>query len=154
MNSFEIEEKLLPLFEGSGFEIIDIKIHRARSLVIQIFIDKEQGNVGIDDCEKWSEKIGSFIDINSLIDTPYILEVSSPGIDRLIKKPKDFERFKGRDVKIILKQPIDGTRTYYSKIVDFKDNIVYFEDGLKFNLNDINEVRLNPDDNEIFKKIN
>ncbi len=153
MDIVELEKKLEPLFEESDFEIVDIKIHRAKSLTIQIFIDKLSGSVTIKDCEVWSDKIGSYIDMNSIIEGSYILEVSSPGIDRIIKKPKDFIRFKGKEVKILLKKPYDGTRVYYSKIVDFKDNIVYFEDGLKFNLDEINEVRLNPDDNEILKKI-
>lgn len=149
MNSVELEKQLLPIFENSGFEIVDIKIHRAKDLVVQIFIDKENGNVSIKDCEDWSMKIGSFIDMNAIINGSYILEVSSPGIDRVIKKPSDFERFKGKDVKITLKKPINGTRVYYSKIVGFKDNVAYFE-NLKFSMNDILEIRINPPDS-VFK---
>lgn len=150
MNAEELEKKLETIFEDSGFEIVDVKILRGKGLIIQVFIDKEKGNVTLKDCEDWSSKIGSFIDMNSIIDGSYILEVSSPGIDRVIKKPKDFERFKGRDVKIVLKKPYDGTRIYYSKISGYKDGKAIFE-GLEFFMDDIEEIRLNPSDDEILK---
>ncbi|MGC8867454.1 MAG: ribosome maturation factor RimP [Elusimicrobiales bacterium] len=152
MNLGELEKKLIPLFENSGFEIVDLRILRGKDITLQIFIDKENGSVTIKDCEEWSDKIGSFIDMNSIIDGSYILEVSSPGIDRIIKKPKDFERFKGKEVKILLKKPFEGTRVYYSRIVGFKDGKAIFE-NLEFNMNDIEEIRLNPDDSEIFKDL-
>jgi ribosome maturation factor RimP len=133
MNAEELEKKLEVLFENSGFEIVDIKIHRGKSTTYQIFIDKENGRVTIKDCEVWSDKIGSFIDMNSLINGSYILEVSSPGIDRIIKKPKDFERI------------------YYSKILGYKDGVAIFEDNLSFKMEDIDEIRLHIPDDEILK---
>jgi ribosome maturation factor RimP len=151
MNAEELEKKLEVLFENSGFEIVDIKIHRGKSTTYQIFIDKENGRVTIKDCEVWSDKIGSFIDMNSLINGSYILEVSSPGIDRVIKKPKDFERFKGKEVKITLKKPFEGTRIYYSKILGYKDGVAIFEDNLSFKMEDIDEIRLHIPDDEILK---
>ncbi len=152
MNENDLEKKLEPLFENSGFEIVDLKILRGRGFTVQVFIDKESGGVSLKDCEEWSDKIGSFIDMNSIINGSYTLEVSSPGIDRIIKKPKDFERFKGKDVKIVLKKPFEGTRVYYSKIVGFKDGRAIFE-NIEFDMNDISEIRLNPNDEEIFKDL-
>jgi len=153
MDSKELEKKLEPLFENTGFEIVDIRIYRAKSLMLQIFIDKSGSNVTLNDCEDWSNKIGSYIDMNSIMDSSYILEVSSPGMDRVIKKEKDFKRFKGKDVKITLKKPFDGARVYYSRIVDFSDGVAYFEDNLKFQMDEIQEVRLNPNDDEILKRV-
>ena len=151
MNVEDLEKRLEVLFKDSGFEIVDIKVHRGKALTYQIFIDKEEGNVTIKDCEIWSDKIGAFIDMNSLINGSYILEVSSPGIDRIIKKPKDFERFKGKEAKIVLKKPFDGTRIYYAKILGYKDGVAMFEDGLSFNMDDIDEIRLHIPDDEILK---
>jgi len=151
MNALELENILTPLFENSGFDIVDVKVFRAKALNIQIFIDKENGAITIKDCENWTDKIASYIDMNSIIAGEYIIEISSPGIDRIIKKPKDFIRFKGKDVKITLKKPFDGARVYYSKIVELRDNKARFEDGLEFDMDDVQEIRLNPDDNEIFK---
>lgn len=152
MKAYEIEKKLEELFENTGFDIVDVKILRGKNLTLQVFIDKEKGAVTLKDCEEWSDKIGSFIDMNSIIEGSYILEVSSPGIDRIIKKPKDFERFKGKDVKITLKRPINGTRIYYSKIVGFKDGKAVFND-IEFSMDDIEEIRLNPTDDEILKDL-
>jgi ribosome maturation factor RimP len=90
--------------------------------------------------------------MNSIIDASYNLEVSSPGIDRIIKKEKDFKRFVGRDVKIVLKSPFNGSRVYYSKIVSFENNRAIFENDLSFSMEEIKEVRLNPDPNELLKK--
>lgn len=154
MDAYELEKKLSIIFENTDFEIVDLKIIRGKKMIVQVFIDKNKGAVNLRDCENWSDKIGAYIDMNSLIESSYVLEVSSPGVDRIIKKEKDFIRFKGKDVKITLKKPYEGTRVYYSKIVDFKDNIVYFEDGLKFDINEIEEVRLKPDDKELLKGIN
>ncbi len=110
------------------------------------------GRVTLDDCEKMSEKIGAFIDMNNIIEGAYILEVSSPGFDRIIKKEKDFCKFKGSPVKVILKKPLDGARTYYGTLDGFDSGTVILSDNLRFNLSDIEEVRLNPDFENIFKK--
>ncbi|MCX7905511.1 MAG: ribosome maturation factor RimP [Elusimicrobiales bacterium] len=148
----EIEKKLELLFENTDYEIVDVKIIRGKNLILQVFIDRNNGKITLKDCEIWSEKIGAFIDMNSVIAGAYTLEVSSPGVDRIIKKPKDFEKFKGKDVKIVLKKPVEGIRIYYSKIVGFKDNRAIFE-NLEFSMDDIEEIRLNPSDDEILKDL-
>lgn len=152
MKADEFEKIIEPLFEGTEFEIVDVKFLRGKNITVQIFIDKLNGPVSIKDCEIWSDKIGSFIDMNSVINSSYVLEVSSPGIDRIIKKPKDFERFKGKEVKITLKKPFEGTRVYYSTIVGFKDGRALFKD-LEFSMDDIEEIRLNPDIDRLLKDI-
>lgn len=152
MKAEEIEKKLEPLFENTGFEIVDLKIIRGKGFTVQVFIDKDSGNITLKDCEVWSDKIGAFIDMNMIIEGSYTLEVSSPGVDRIIKKPKDFERFKGKDAKIILKKPHDGARVYYAKILGFNEGKALFE-GLEFKMDDIEEVRLNPSDDDILKDL-
>jgi len=118
---------------------------------LQIFIDKENGEVNLADCETWTDKIGSYIDMNNIISGGYIIEVSSPGVDRVLKKEKDFLKFKGKEVKIMLKVPFDGSRVYYAKIEGFENGSPIFSDGLKFTMDQIQEVRLNPDYNELLK---
>lgn len=148
-----LEEKIQPLFENSGFEIVDIKISGGNKFTIQIFIDKENGNVTLKDCEVWSDKVGAFIDMNEIITQAYILEVSSPGVDRIIKKEKDFKRFIGKEVKILLKRPLNGSKVYYSRIKGYENNRPIFEDGLDFEPEIIEEVRLNPNYEDLFKNI-
>jgi len=145
MNPDDFEKKIEPLFRDTDFEIVDVKIGTGHNkVVVQVFIDKINAPVNLKDCEIWSDKIGSYIDMNNIIEGAYLLEISSPGVDRIIKKEKDFKRFAGHNVKIVLKKPFEGTRIYYSKIIGYENDIVLFEDGLKFNVSDIEEVRLNP----------
>ncbi len=152
MNASEFEEKLSPLTDNTGFEIVDIKVAgHGGKVLLQIFIDKNDGNVTLSDCETWTDKIGSYIDMNGLISGGYVLEVSSPGVDRIIKKEKDFIRFKGCEVKITLKKPMDGSRVYYGKIENMENSEVSFSGGLKFRMEDLQEVRLNPDYNQLLK---
>jgi len=151
MDSNAFEGRIESLFTNTDFEIVDVKISRASGkLLIQVFIDKHNGSVNMKDCEVWSDKIGSYVDMNNIIDGAYLLEISSPGVDRIIKKEKDFKRFAGQKVKIVLKKPVEGTKVYYSKIVGYEKDFAIFEDGLKFNIDDIYEVRLNPDYEDLF----
>lgn len=152
MNASEFEEKLSHLMNNTCFEIVDIKVSgHGGKILLQIFIDKNNGNVTLSDCQEWTDKIGSYIDMNNLISGGYILEVSSPGVDRVIKKEKDFIRFKGYEVKIILKKPLDGSRVYFGKIEGFDNSEVSFSGGLRFKMEDLQEVRLNPDYNQLLK---
>lgn len=152
MNAEEFEKKLVPLTENTGFEIADIKIAgHSGKLLLQVFIDKNEGNVTLSDCEQWTDKIGSYIDMNGIISGGYVLEVSSPGVDRVLKKEKDFIRFKGAEVKITLKKPLNGSRVYYGKIEGFENSQASFSGGLKFSLDELQEVRLNPDYDQLLK---
>lgn len=152
MNAEEFEKKLAPLTENTGFEIADIKVAgHSGKLLLQIFIDKEEGSVTLSDCEAWTDKIGSYIDMNGIISGGYVLEVSSPGVDRIIKKEKDFLKFKGMEAKITLKKPFNGSRVYYGKIEGFENGEALFSEGLRFKKEDLQEVRLNPDYEQLLK---
>lgn len=155
MDIEKIEKDVDLFLNNNGFEVVDLRVggHSGKALM-QFFIERIQGDerVTLDDCEKISEKIGAFIDMNNIIEGAYILEVSSPGFDRIIKKEKDFCRFKGNKVKVILKKPLDGARTYYGTLDGLDSGTVILSGNLRFNLSDIEEVRLNPDFENIFKK--
>lgn len=139
----------------SGFELVDLKVlKQGPKLLLQFFIDRIDGGITLDDCGKMSEKIGSYIDMNDMVSGGYILEVSSPGMDRVLRKEKDFLKFKGSKVKIKLKRPIANARVYYGEIEGFENGQALISGGLKFDLNDIEEARLNPGDDEILKKHN
>jgi ribosome maturation factor RimP len=91
---------LLPVLEQLGFELVELEFKReGRDWFLRLFIDKE-GGVTLDDCAEVSREVDALLDVEDLIDTAYRLEVSSPGIDRPLKKPQDYERFKGHLVKV------------------------------------------------------
>jgi len=89
-----------PVLEEQAMELVDVELRtEGRDLVLTIFLDKE-GGITLDDCVAVSQEVGTLFDVENLIDRAYRLEVSSPGLERPLKKAKDFERFAGQTVKI------------------------------------------------------
>ena len=121
-------------------------------LLLQFFIDRPEGGVTLDDCGVMSEKLGAYLEMNNVLHGGYILEISSPGVDRVLRKEKDFLKFKGSKVKIKLKKPLNNARVYYGDLLGFENGTVLLSEGLKLDLNDVEEARLNPGDDDILKK--
>ncbi len=148
-----IEKETEPLLTEQGFELVDLKVTKmGGKLLLQFFIDRVGGGVTLEDCGLMSEKLGSYIEMNNVLEGGYILEISSPGVDRVLRKEKDFLKFKGSKVKIKLKKPLNNARVYYGELLGFESGTVFLSGDLKFNLNDIEEARLNPGDDDILKK--
>ena len=106
----EAERLLEPVLEQDGIELVDVEYVRERNWILRIYIDKE-GGVDLNDCQTVSEKAGALLDEKDLIPDNYMLEVSSPGLDRVLKKDKDFIRYTGEDVDVKLFAPLEGTKT-------------------------------------------
>jgi len=152
MENAKLETEIEKTLEQSGFELVDIKLasHNGKPLV-QVFVDRETGGVLLDDCAVLSEQLGTCLDTNNFYENGYFLEVSSPGMDRVLKKEKDFKRFTGKHAKVRLKRPVNGSRVYYGDIAGFENGQVLLSGDLKFSLEDIDEARLHPTDDEILK---
>ncbi|MCG2726636.1 MAG: ribosome maturation factor RimP [Elusimicrobia bacterium] len=147
MDKEKIIAELEELLEKEGYELVDLKFSRARNkTLLQVFIDRKDivGDITLDECGQWSNKIGSYFDVSDSIGESYILEISSPGLDRVIKKEKDFIRFAGKKVKVKLKNPYKGSRVYRGALCGFEDGRVILSDELEFKIEDIAEVRLEP----------
>jgi ribosome maturation factor RimP len=101
-----------PIIEDMGFELVDVEflVERGR-WVLRIYADKE-GGITLDDCVRVSREVGDLLDVKDAVDHEYVLEVSSPGINRPLKKEKDFEQAIGQKVKIRLIQPLGGQRNF------------------------------------------
>lgn len=99
------EALLAPALEAEGMEIVDVEYVRERNWILRLYIDKE-GGVDLNDCQKVSEEAGRILDEKDLIPGNYLLEVSSPGVDRVIKKDRDFARFAGSEVDVKLFAPL------------------------------------------------
>ena len=148
-----IEKETEPVLTENGFELIDLKVTKmGGKLLLQFFIDRPEGGVTLDDCGVMSEKLGAYLEMNNVLDGGYILEISSPGVDRVLRKEKDFLKFKGSKVKIKLKKPLNNARVYYGDLLGFENGTVLLSEGLKLDLNDVEEARLNPGDDDILKK--
>ena len=105
----EVERIVEELIDGSPLELVAVDYVKERDWYLRVFIDKE-GGIEIDDCQELSGRLEEVLDAEDMIKTSYILEVSSPGLDRELKKPKDFQREQGRMVDVSLFAPLDGEK--------------------------------------------
>jgi len=145
MDAKHLEGMIAPLLEQEGAELVDLKYAKeGPRWVLRVFADKPNG-ITLDDCAYLSERIGGLIDASGAIERSYVLEVSSPGLDRVLKKEKDFARFAGKSVKLRLKAPENGQRNFQGRLAGYRDGKVAVEiNGTprEFELGLIDEVRL------------
>lgn len=114
-----------------GFEVVEVEYQSGpRGRVLRVFIDKP-GGVTVDDCQAVSEPLSAALDRLDPIPGSYRLEVSSPGIERPLRKPEDFQRFAGREVEIHLFGPVQGRRHWTGTLVGMEQGQVRLrlEDG-------------------------
>jgi ribosome maturation factor RimP len=115
----KVSEVVLPVVEGQGYDLVDVQWkHEAGRFVLRVFIDRRPGatdpNVSLDDCSEVSHALSSALDVADLIAPAYSLEVSSPGLDRPLKKEADFARFVGQKAKIRTRHPVGESRRNFS----------------------------------------
>lgn len=148
----DLKERVYNLVElailRKGMELVDLEWQRERSgWVLRLYIDKP-GGVTIGDCAKISEIVGKILDREDLIHHPYNLEVSSPGIERPLKKKEHFERFLGEKAKITLKDPMGGRRKISGIILEVEEDTVKIEAEGKvweIRLSNIKKANLQPE---------
>lgn len=148
----EIKDKIKEIVEipilKRNMELVDLEWRREkRGWVLRIFIDKP-GGVTVEDCAKISNIVGEILDKEDIIHHSYILEVSSPGIERPLVKKEDYERFKGEKAKIILKTPVSGRKNFTGIILGIKGDLIQMEVEGKiweFSLDNIKKANLQPE---------
>src|SRR5580704_1036966 len=113
---------------GAGIEVVDVQLlGGGGTRVLRIFIDKPQG-VTHADCEYISQNVGTILDVEDVIPgARYTLEVSSPGVERKLTKPQEFERFVGQKVKVVLREPIENQRHWVGALKSFAEGIITLE---------------------------
>lgn len=124
----KIEKIILPLAEKENVEIVDIEYVRENGEnILRIYIDSPDG-VNLDLCTKMSRIFGNEIDKDDPIKEHYILEISSPGIDRILKKEKDFLRFKGFCIKVTTVAAINNQKHFKGQLVAVANNKIVIND--------------------------
>jgi ribosome maturation factor RimP len=114
--SDKVQGIIEPVINSLGVELDDLEVGKMRGKgLLRVFIDKEKG-VTIDDCETVSREIAAVLDVEDPIPYSYVLEVSSPGLDRPLRKPADFKRFKGNTIRVVTTDPIDEQTFFVGKI--------------------------------------
>ena len=141
-----VEKHLHPLKEEHGFEIVDVEyVKYAGTWYLRAYIDKE-GGIAVDDCEVISRALSDWLDKEDFIDDSYILEVSSPGLGRPLKKEKDFVRSMGKDVDVRLYRQLNKQKEFTGALSAYDENTVTLtmEDGsqMVFEKADIALIRL------------
>ncbi|MDO5444744.1 MAG: ribosome maturation factor RimP [Eubacteriales bacterium] len=120
---------VLPIVEAAGCTLWDVEyVREAGNYYLRIFIDKE-GGVSIDDCEKVSRELDPVLDEADPIPDSYVFEVGSPGAERELKRPSDFEKFIGSEIEIRTYKPVDGQKSFVGILKAFKDGDITFSDG-------------------------
>ena len=142
----KVEAFLLPIMEENNFELVDVEyVKEAGTWYLRAYIDKE-GGFTVDDCELVSRRLSDWLDEKDFIDDSYILEVSSPGLGRPLKKEKDFKRSMGEQVDIKLYRAIDRQKDFTGALAayDAETVTIRYEDGSEstFNRKDIALIRL------------
>jgi ribosome maturation factor RimP len=115
-----VREKLMalsePLLARLGYELVDLEYAPGRAhAVVRVFIDAPEG-VGVDDCGRVSHELAALLDVEDPVPTAYTLEVSSPGLDRVLRTPAHFQRFAGERVWVELRVARDGRRRYTGRL--------------------------------------
>jgi len=144
------KESLIALLEAPlaalGFELADLDVHLGRRGLLRLFIDRETG-VKLEDCERVSEQLGAWLDVEDPLPGSYVLEVSSPGFDRRLRTLAHFARFTGERAKLELRDPREGRRNLTGKLAGTEAERVLIDvDGevWRVPLNDIAMARLAP----------
>lgn len=148
MDKETLIELLEPTINALGYELIDLDVRPGRNGLVRLFIDKEPA-VSLDDCAYVSAQVGDLLDVEDPIPGDYTLEVSSPGFDRRLRTEEHFAAAVGDEVKVELKQGIDGRRRFRGSVVGVDAATVALEcDGSEYQLplSDIKVARLVPKD--------
>ncbi len=126
----EAETLIRPVIEGSGLELVDVAFRRESGRrVLRVVVDRE-GGVDVDTIAELAEKVSRRLDVEGFAPGPYALEVSSPGIERTLKRPRDYERRLGDTVKVKTTTPVEGRRNIAGQLVSADDDgIVVAADG-------------------------
>lgn len=118
----EIAAVVEPVLADLGFRLVRVKIQGdGRDRIVQLMAERPDGSITVDDCETISKGISPVLDVADPISGAYRLEVSSPGIDRPLVRPSDFEDWAGHEAKIELKEPVDGRKRFKGILEGFED---------------------------------
>lgn len=135
-----------PGLSGLGYELVEVEYTAQEGVpVLRVYIDKTDSGITHEDCAAASELLSMELDAHDFIEDHYILEVSSPGFDRPVRKPSDFLRFIGEAIRLSTVAPVDGRKRFTGKLVGYSDGLIGVEvDGKQFqvHIDNLKKARL------------
>lgn len=148
MNKEDLIGLLEPTVNALGYELVDLDLNPGRGGLVRLFIDKEPA-VTLADCEYVSEHVGDLLDVEDPLPGGYVLEVSSPGLDRRLRKPEHFAAAVGSEIRVELKRALDGRRRFRGHLIAADAARIEIEgDGTRWQLPlaEVSTARLVPTD--------
>mgnify|MGYP000963049107 FL=1 len=141
-----VEAIVQEIVQDSNLEVVDVEYVKERDWYLRVYLDKE-GGIEIDDCQRVSETLEQILDEKDLLTEAYILEVSSPGLDRVLKKARDFEREQGKSVDVTFYAPVDSKKTWVGTLTGYDPgkNAIVLDGEKELPLEKIAQVRLHID---------
>ena len=132
-----LAEIVRPVIEGMGFELVRLRLMSGKTRILQIMADRPDGGIEIDDCGEISTMVSAVLDVEDPLEEAYVLEVSSPGIDRPLTRFKDFDAWEGYEARLETTELIDGRRRFKGTLAGTEADEVLIEIeegtiGLKF----------------------
>lgn len=125
-----IETMIAPSLEAMGYDVVRVSFTGGRRPTLQIMVEhRDASPMTVEDCATVSHSVSALLDVADPIATAYQLEISSPGIDRPLVRPADYERFAGFEAKIELQRPLDGRRRFRGKLLGLADDSVKLQVG-------------------------
>ena len=118
---------ITPVIEGLGFELVRVRLMGGATRILQIMADRPEGGIGVDECGEISTAVSATLDVEDPIEENYVLEVSSPGIDRPLTRLKDFEMWKGWEARLETTELVDGRRRFKGGLMGVEGDEVLIE---------------------------
>ncbi len=122
-----IADLVLPTVEDMGLRLVRVRLMGGKRPAVQIMAERPDGSMEVEDCAKLSRRLSAILDVEDPISGEYVLEVSSPGIDRPLTRPEDFERWAGWTAKLETEELIDGRRRFTGELRGFEDGEALIE---------------------------
>jgi len=135
-----------PELAAQGYELVEVDFTGTShgSPALRVFVDKPGSGVTLDDCTEVSQLLGALLDKEDFIQQRYTLEVSSPGVDRPVRKPEDFARFVGEPIRLTTQLPTSGRKKFTGTLTGFSDGLIALDcDGSPFEVHIENVKRAN-----------
>jgi ribosome maturation factor RimP len=124
-----VEALAAPVLRAHGLTLVDVEhLGGGRRTIVRFFVDRP-GGVTIDDCQRFSREIGDLLDVSDLVPGGYDLEVSSPGLDRELKKDRELAWAIGREVRAWTREPVDGQRELIGRLLELGEAFLTLEDA-------------------------
>jgi ribosome maturation factor RimP len=145
----QLGDMLEPGITSMGYELVGVEFQTGGKSggLLRVYIDSEAG-ISAEDCQKVSYQVSGVLDVEDPIPGHYTLEISSPGLDRMLFRKQDFERFAGQLIKLRTAYPIEGQRKFKGRLLGLQgENVVFEQDDMEISLpfDQIEQARLVPE---------